>query len=69
MRQLGARDFKFDDVQANPREKGVELALQFHNDDDHVQSRVTSHAIQTVPSSKAGQHMPRRTAGRCRSAI
>ena len=41
VRQLGARDFKFDDAEANPRENGVELLLHFHNDDDHV--RITRH--------------------------
>ncbi len=41
VRTLGAREFTFDGEAATPRESGVDLALRFHNDEDHV--RVTRH--------------------------
>jgi len=40
-RTLGTRDFKFDGETGSPRESGVELALRFRNDEQHV--RVTRH--------------------------
>jgi alpha-galactosidase len=36
VRTLGARDFKLDGVNANPRESGLDLAINFHNDADHL---------------------------------
>jgi len=41
VRVLSARTFKFDDAQAAPRDSGVELAIRFHADDEHV--RITRH--------------------------
>ena len=40
-RPLGARTFRFDDVEAAPRGNGVELMIRFHVDDEHV--RITRH--------------------------